>query len=68
MKTEAAIRFENLLQEAIRLGRLNQHQAAQPLLVEARHLVILDTPAVHPEEDPSRTPADREAWRLARGA
>lgn len=68
MRTDDAIRYENLLQEAIRLGRLGQHQAAQPLLVEARHLVILDTPAVRPEDDPSRTPADREAWRMARGA
>jgi hypothetical protein len=68
MRTEDAIRYENLLQEAIRLGRLNQHQVAQPLLVEARHLVFLNAPAVRPEEDPSRSPADREAWRLARGA
>ena len=68
MKAEAAIRYENLLQEAIRLGHLNQHQAAQGLLVEARHLVILDTPAVRPEDDPHRSEADREAWRLARGA
>lgn len=68
MNTDKALKYRNLLQEAIRLGDLGDHSQAVPLLDRARQLVTVGLKPVRPEDDPNRSAADREAWREARGA
>jgi len=60
-------RFFNTLEEARYAARMGQAGKAQELLKEASTLLGV-VPKVRPEKDPARSEADRETWRLAKGA
>ena len=65
------IRFHNLLAEAAFAADHGHDAKALVCLDEARNLVL---PRIYervpfggrPEDDPTRSPADRAAWRVAR--
>ena len=63
-----ALRFENLLKEAIHARRQEQHARAAQILEEARLILCPSIRAIRPEDDTARSEHDRQAWRLARGA
>jgi hypothetical protein len=62
------IRLRNVTSEMIHCAETGHVAKALQCHDEVRSLLLpkIYEPVVRPEDDPRRTPADREAWRVAR--